>query len=202
MAKRSISDCRWAIQIARGRDMTTLGMTVTLGGEQMLITDLRVIDKQWVSGDRRFTPREKELLTKQARAIIAEDEAFRGRFRTPPVISIKECQEAIAIAGGIPITLRGENVHHRTQNPSDEQVGERRQALYAQGEGTSNEAGESHHCGTRLSACPSRIDPERSDGFQGAPLIGGRSSSSLSRGTLLHGSSRRMPYHRVFQHRG
>ena len=45
MAKRSISDCRRAIQIARGRDMTTLGMTVTLGGEQMLITDLRVIDK-------------------------------------------------------------------------------------------------------------------------------------------------------------
>ena len=110
MAKRSISDCRWAIQIARGRDMTTLGMTVTLGGEQMLITDLRVIDKQWVSGDRRFTPREKELLTKQARAIIAEDEAFRDRFRTPPVISIKECQEAIAIAGGIPITLRGEKM--------------------------------------------------------------------------------------------
>ena len=110
MAKRSISDCRWAIQIARGRDMTTLGMTVTLGGEQMLITDLRVIDKQWVSGDRRFTHKEKELLTKQARAIIAEDEAFRNRFRTPPMISIKECQEAIAIAGGIAITLRGEKM--------------------------------------------------------------------------------------------
>ena len=110
VAKRSISDCRWAIQIARGRDMTTLGMTVTLGGEQMLITDLRVIDKQWVSGDRRFTHKEKELLTTQARAIIAEDEAFRNRFRTPPVISIKECQEAIAIAGGIPITLRGEKM--------------------------------------------------------------------------------------------
>ena len=88
--------------------MTTLGMTVTLGGEQMLITDLRIIDKQWVSGDRRFTPKEKELLTTQARAIIAEDEAFRNRFRTPPVISIKECQEAIA--GGIPITLRGEKM--------------------------------------------------------------------------------------------
>ena len=66
MAKRSISDCRRAIQIARGRDMTTLGMTVTLGGDQILITDLRVIDKQWVSGDRRFTPKEKELLTTQA----------------------------------------------------------------------------------------------------------------------------------------
>ena len=90
--------------------MTTLGMTVTLGGEQMLITDLRVIAKQWVSGNRRFTPKEKELLTTQARAIIAEDEAFRNRFRTPPVISIKECQEAIAIAGGIPITLRGEKM--------------------------------------------------------------------------------------------
>ena len=90
--------------------MTTLGMTVTLGGEKMLITDLRIIDKQWVSGDRRFTPREKELLTTQARAIIAEDEAFRDRFRTPPVISIKECQEAIAIAGGISITLRGETM--------------------------------------------------------------------------------------------
>ena len=113
MAKRSISDCRRAIQIARGQDMTTLGMTVTLGGEQMLITDLRVIDKQckqWISGDRRFTPKEKALLTTQARAIIAEDEAFRNRFRTPPIISIKECQEAIAIAGGIPITLRGETM--------------------------------------------------------------------------------------------
>ena len=110
MAKRSISDCRRAIQIARGRDMTTLGMTVTLGGEQMLITDLRIIDKQWVSGDRRLTPREKELLTTQARAIIAEDEVFRNRFRTRAIISIKECQEAIAIAGGIPITLRGEKM--------------------------------------------------------------------------------------------
>ena len=110
MAKRSISDCRRAIQIARSRDMKTLGMTVILGGEPMLITDLRIIDKQWVSGDRRFTPKEKELLTTQARVLIAEDEAFRNRFRAPPMISIKECQEAIAIAGGIPITLRGEKM--------------------------------------------------------------------------------------------
>ena len=169
MAKRSISDCRRAIQIARGLDMTTLGMTVTLGGEQILITDLRVIDKQWVSGDRRFTPKEKELLTKQARAIIAEDEAFRNRFRTPPIISITECQEAIAIAGGIPITLRGETMFiTELKNLSDEQVGQRRSALYTQGEGTSNEAGESHHCGKRPSACPARIDPEqRGGGDQG-----------------------------------
>ena len=53
--------------------MTTLGMTVTLGGEQMFITELKTHQmSKWVSGDRRFTPKEKELLTKQARAIIAE----------------------------------------------------------------------------------------------------------------------------------
>ena len=102
MAKRSISDCRRAVQIARGRDMTTLGMTVTLGGEQMLITDLRIIDKQWVSGDRRFTPKEKELLTTQARVLIAEDEAFRDRLRTPPVISIKECQARLRLRAASP----------------------------------------------------------------------------------------------------
>ena len=73
--------------------MTTLGMIVTLSGEQMLITDLRVIDKQWISGDRRFTPKQKEFLTTHARVLIAEDEAFRDRLRTPPMISIKECQE-------------------------------------------------------------------------------------------------------------
>ena len=164
MAKRSITDCRRAIQIARGRDMTTLGMTVTLGGEQMLITDLRVIDKQWVNGDRRFTPKEKELLTTQARAIIAEDEAFRNRFRTPPTISIKECQDAIAIAGGIPITLRGEKMfitELKTHRVSKWVSGDRR--FTPQGERTSNEAGESHHCGTRPSACPARIDPTLRD---------------------------------------
>ena len=66
--------------------MTTLGMTVTLGGEQMLITDLRVIDKQWVSGDRRFTPKEKELLTKQARAIIAE----HAPLPAPPELALSD----------------------------------------------------------------------------------------------------------------
>ena len=62
MAKRSISDCRRAIQIARGRDMTTLGMTVTLGGEQMFITELKTHQmSKWVSGDRRFTPRRRNF---------------------------------------------------------------------------------------------------------------------------------------------
>ena len=110
MAKRSITDCQWAISIARSRDMTTRGWTVTLGDEKMLITELKMVNKQWVSGDRIFTPREKELLTTQARAIIAEDKAFRDRLRGPARVSLKECHEAIAIAGGIPITLRGEKL--------------------------------------------------------------------------------------------
>ena len=60
MAKRSISDCRRAIQIARGRDMTTLGMTVTLGGEKLLLTDLSPHispigpEKAALSGIKRF----------------------------------------------------------------------------------------------------------------------------------------------------
>ena len=73
MAKRSISDCRTAINIARRRDMITRGWTVTLGDEKLFITELKTHRmSKWISGDRIFTPREKELLTEQARAIIAE----------------------------------------------------------------------------------------------------------------------------------
>ena len=44
-------------------------------GEQVIITrDLRTQGKRWVSGDIRFTPKEKELLTKRAGAIIADKE--------------------------------------------------------------------------------------------------------------------------------
>ena len=110
VAKRSISDCRTAINIARRRDMITRGWTVTLGDEKLFITELKMVNKQWVSGDRRFTPKEKELMTTQARAIIAEDKAFFERLRGPARVSLKECHEAIAIAGGIPITLRGEKL--------------------------------------------------------------------------------------------
>ena len=59
---------------------------------------------RWYSGDHRFTRQEKEELTQKARAIMEHD---RGP-RTPPAISIRECQEAIEIAGGIRILLRGE----------------------------------------------------------------------------------------------
>ena len=41
----------------------------------MRITEIATRDiSRWVSGDIRFTPKEKELLTKRARAIIADKE--------------------------------------------------------------------------------------------------------------------------------
>ena len=59
---------------------------------------------RWYSGDHRFTRQEKEQLTQKAKVIMEHD---RGP-RTPPAISIRECQQAIEIAGGIRILLRGE----------------------------------------------------------------------------------------------
>ena len=61
-------------------------------------------------GDRRLTRRQQEELTQRAQAIIEEDrKRTEERFpHLPPTISIRECQEAIGIGGGIPMTLRGE----------------------------------------------------------------------------------------------
>ena len=65
--------------------------------------------QRWVSGDIRLPRASQEELTRKARAIIAE--AGRPLIPpAPPTISIRECQEAIEIAGVIPITLRGEQV--------------------------------------------------------------------------------------------
>ena len=62
----SIGTCQRAIEIAGG------GIPVMIRGEQVVITRApRVQGKRWVSGDIRFTPKEKELLTNQARVIIA-----------------------------------------------------------------------------------------------------------------------------------
>ena len=59
---------------------------------------------RWYRGARCFTHQEQELLTGRARAIIEQD----CGSRTPPAISIRECQQAIEFAGGIRISLRGE----------------------------------------------------------------------------------------------
>ena len=56
-----------------------------------------------------MTHRQQEELTQRAKAIIEQDrKTFQERFpRLPPTISIRECQEAIGIAGGISMTLGG-----------------------------------------------------------------------------------------------
>ena len=59
---------------------------------------------RWYSGDHRFTRQQQEQLTQKAKAIMEHD---RGP-RIPPAISIRECQQAIEIACGIKILLRGE----------------------------------------------------------------------------------------------
>ena len=102
--KISIGSCQRAIGIVGG------SISAMIRGEQVLITrDLRVQGKHWVSGDIRLPRALQEDLTEWARAII--EEADRPLIPpSPPIISIKECQKAIEIAGSIPITLRGEEM--------------------------------------------------------------------------------------------
>ena len=90
--KISLGTCRRAIWIAGG-------IPLMIRGEQVLITrDLRTQGKHWVSGDIRLP-----------RAIV--EEADRPLIPpSPPTISIRECQEAIEMAGAITITLRGEQM--------------------------------------------------------------------------------------------
>ena len=62
----SIRECQQASESAGA-------ISITLRGEEMRITEIATRDlTKWVSGDIRFTPKEKELLTNQARAIIAD----------------------------------------------------------------------------------------------------------------------------------
>ena len=97
----SIGACRRAITIAGD------SLPLMIRGELVRITRaLRTQGTHWVCGDIQLPRASQEALTTTARAIIAEDE--RPLIPpAPPTISIRECQHAIAIAGGISITLRG-----------------------------------------------------------------------------------------------
>ena len=100
--KISIGACRRAVEIAGG------SLPLMIQGEPVLITRaLRTQATHWVCGDIQLPRASQEALTRQARAIIAEDERPLVPA-APPTISIRECQQAIEMAGGIPITLRGE----------------------------------------------------------------------------------------------
>ena len=86
------------------------GIPLTLDGEEQVITQVVARDGHWYSGDHRLTRREQEELTRRAQAIIEQEQkTFQERFpRLPPRISMRECQEAMGIGGGIRMTLRGE----------------------------------------------------------------------------------------------
>ena len=104
----SIGACRRALSIMSWTQVG--GIPLTLDGEERVITKVVAREGHWYSGEDRLTRRQQEELTQQAQAIIEDDlKRYQERFpRLPPRISIRECQEAIGIAGGIPMTLQGE----------------------------------------------------------------------------------------------
>ena len=70
-SKISITDCWRAIALTQWS--TVPGIPLMRGGEQVFITEVQLeglYGKHWVSGNRRLTRQEQELLTQQARAII------------------------------------------------------------------------------------------------------------------------------------
>ena len=104
----SIGACRRALSIMSWTQVG--GIPLSIDGEERVITQVIVRDGHWYSGDHRLTHRQQEELTQRAQAIIEDDlKRYQERFpRLPPTISIRECQEAIGIAGGIPMMLQGE----------------------------------------------------------------------------------------------
>ena len=104
----SIGACRRALSIMHWT--RTGGIPLTFGGEERIVTRVVVRDGRWYSGEDRLTRSQQEELTRRALAIIEQDrEAFQQRFpRLPPRISVRECQEAIRLGGGIRMRLRGE----------------------------------------------------------------------------------------------
>ena len=104
----SIGACRRALSIMSWTEVG--GIPLTLEGEERVITQVVAREGHWYSGEDRLTRRQQEELTERAQAIIEDDlKRYQERFpRLPPTISIRECQEAIGIAGGIRMTLRGE----------------------------------------------------------------------------------------------
>ena len=104
----SIGACRRAISIMSWTQVG--GILLTVEGEERVITQVVAREGHWYSGEDRLTRRQQEELTERAQAIIEDDlKRYQERFpRLPPRISIRECQEAIGIAGGIPMMLGGE----------------------------------------------------------------------------------------------
>ena len=77
-------------------------------GTTTLITTIAVQGRDWASGEVRLTRAEQEALTQSERAILRGD--IQLLPKRPPSISLSECQQAIALTGGIPIALRGQSM--------------------------------------------------------------------------------------------
>ena len=102
MKKRiSITACRHAIQITEGGYEP--GIPLEINGEERMITDIEIRSGGWYAGDHLLTRGQQEKLTRRVYAIIENDR----QPRLAPKISIRDCQKAIGIAGGIRISLRG-----------------------------------------------------------------------------------------------
>ena len=97
----SITACRHAILITeKGYEP---GIPLDIDGEEPLITDVEIRDGRWYAKDHLLTRGQQEKLTRRAYAIIENDR----QPRVAPTKSIRDCQKAIWIAGGIRISLRG-----------------------------------------------------------------------------------------------
>ena len=68
-----------------------------------MITDIEIRGGRWYTKDHRLTRGQQEKLTQLAWGIIENDR----QPRVKPTKSIRDCQKAIGIAGGIRISLRG-----------------------------------------------------------------------------------------------
>ena len=80
------------------------GIPLDIDGEERLITDVEIRDGRWYAKDHLLTRGQQEKLTRRAYAIIENDR----QPRVKPTKSIRDCQKAIGIAGGIRISLRGQ----------------------------------------------------------------------------------------------
>ena len=142
----SIGACRRAISIMSWTQVG--GILLTVEGEERVITKVVAREGHWYSGEDRLTRRQQEELTERAQAIIEDDlKRYQECFpRLPPRISIRECQEAIGIAGGIAMMLGGE-ADHRSQDPwgREYSVVQRRASHDREKTGQADPAGESHN---------------------------------------------------------
>ena len=68
-----------------------------------MITDVEIRDGRWYANDHLLTRGQQEKLTRRAYAIIKNDR----QPRVAPTKSIRDCQKATSIAGGIRVSLRG-----------------------------------------------------------------------------------------------